>query len=138
MRRQNLIILASLVIAFIAAGLLSNSVFLANTPRLNPLFLVKIKDITNPNTLLSLLLNKNQYQPDTMQIAGLNLPQVKNVPNVVFKPISRNVYAGFDSKSNTQYITIKKGAKMEIRAYKIRMSDGTEKEIKLLVPLNAP
>lgn len=151
-QRQKIIF--SLVISYLAVMLMVNAVFLANTPRVNPLFISKLKSIPSdlvklPSRMLASLMSvqkpSNYVNPNTnssnlaqtqeiLNPEELLPPKVTAPSSVVFKPLVKGVLAGEDPKTNSKYVTIKGGTRMQITNYKLTLADGTQKNIRLLIP----
>lgn len=150
MNHQRQKIIFSLVISYLAIMVMVNAVFLANTPRINPLFIAKLKNIpsslvTLPSRILAALSspqrpsNSNtninpagiaQNQPNGLTFTNVNPP-----PSTAFRPMAAGVFAGENTATKTKYVTIKKGTQFEVRNYTLTLSDGSQKQIKLLVPI---
>ena len=101
----------SLAMTFGLVTLFAPQVFLANTPRVNPLFIASIKNLpTNivgtPDRIVAYIGNmftskNNQTTP--------NPSSTVNVPaSIAFKEVTAGVYAGEDTASKKTYIKIDK------------------------------
>lgn len=151
-------IIFSMILSFLAVFLMANTMFLANTPRINPAFVAKLKSIPAtialfPGKMIASLmssqkpsnyLNPNTNINDTTQTAGVpqnfqkqltTLPAVKTPTNVVFKSVTKGVYAAEDPITKSKYVTINKGTEIMIRNYTLTMPDGTKKQVQLYIPI---
>lgn len=101
------------LISFIAITTVSPQIFLADSPVINPDFIARLQNY--PAELASV--------PGQL-IAGLNpfgqkdqfadVKQVTPPPNVVFKAISKGVYAGEDPQTGKTYLKVEAGTKYRI------------------------
>ena len=106
-------ILIVVLISFFAVKTIAPQMFLADTPFVSPDFITRLKNY--PAELASV--------PGRL-IAGLNpfgkkdeFPDVKIVtppPNVIFRSISKGVYAGEDPTTGQKYIKVEAGTKYRI------------------------
>lgn len=112
-----------LVFAFVSTHIISKTVFLANSPRINKQFLSAL--INNSRTFFANL-GKNTSLSDNQKNA---LQQIEKLPSTALNQVSSGVYAKEDKKNNVIYIRITKDAEWEER---IIVMDG--KEIKVRFP----
>jgi hypothetical protein len=108
-------ILLALFLSFFLVKNFAPEIFLANTPIINPTFLVKIKNLPS-NTIQStrklIAQISNLFNKKESQIAEYN--KVDIPPGVIFKPVTKKVSAGEDKKTGKVYIKIEPGAKYRI------------------------
>lgn len=57
-------------------------------------------------------------------------------PSLVYKLITTGVYAAEDPLTHVQYVTIKSGTQVETRDYTLTLSDGTTKQIHIIIPVS--
>lgn len=150
-----------LAFAFLLGNFISNTVFVASTPIIRKDFIASVRNI--PSTLMKASKNtiaflttigKNSLtNKETAQVNTNNPnPTAKNndvytnflknqttvspPPQVPFKSISTGVYAADDPVTNTRYLKLSSGVQLQIKTIKIKAADGTEQELKALVPLS--
>lgn len=105
-------ILLVVLISFFIVKYGSPQVFLANTPKLN-----KDNIIQLPSKMLASIASLNPFGKQNKSNVNDIFANTKpvNVPNsVVFKSISKGVYAGEDPKTGKSYLKIEAGAKYKI------------------------
>lgn len=158
-------IATSLLIAFVAALTLNNTVFYANSPNINPLFIANLKSIpssivsapnrmiaaannlifpplTNENSGTGQMSQQNVIFPQPTQVSQplvtvqpTAVPQPTVVPSDNYKLITTGVYAAEDPVTKTTTIKIDAGVKVEEKTLTYTQSDGTKTTIKLLIPV---
>ena len=124
-------IILSMVIALVIAQLSTRTIFMANTPRINKIFIAKL--IKLPQSVLKStqeFIAKNSNKNTVPSTASLNnnLPQ-NNIPVSAMKEVSKGIYAKEDTENNVFYIHITKDMEFE---EKILNYNG--KQIKLRFP----
>lgn len=140
MINNQLKIIFILGLSFIASLIINKTVFLSNTPRLNPQFARSIKNL--PNTSRNFIAQLNPFftpksvNNTSSQKFFSELPKVTVPKGIDFKPVTKGVYAAEDKKTNTKYLKIEKGKRVEVREYTIKLKNGQDKIIKILIPLN--
>ena len=116
-------------------------VFLANSPRINPLFLAKLKGAPSyiaslSTNFLNSLSKKEKTAPpvkvlavskDEAEKAMNSLQKVTPPPNALFKVITTKVSAAETGKKNEIILKIDKGAKYSVS--KLVLPDGREMKI---------
>jgi hypothetical protein len=158
-RSKPFIIILVIIISFFFSIWLTNNVFITNTPRLNPLFIAKLKSAPGyiasiPKLIQNAISSKSQNQiaknePSSNQTANNSprpkyetiqlsqtmstMPKVTPPASAVFKSVSKGVYAA-EGSNNSKYIKIEKGTPVEVRVYHITMPDGTSKEVQFIIP----
>jgi hypothetical protein len=131
--RQRGKIVFTLVLALILSAVFSNTIFLANTPRINTIFLAKLKnapgDLLNGTTVfLSSLMRPNGTALTSQEKQNI-INSFNSLPVSTMKSIGTGVYAKEDKKNNTVYIKVNKDAQWEER---ILIIDG--KQVKVRFP----
>ncbi len=154
----------SLLMAFVTALVLNNTVFYANSPNINPQFIVNLKSIPNtviniPNRMIALIPNLQTIFPTQAPVPSTNqgteqmnkenmaftqptkvvqptaAPQPTAIPTSEYKPITTGVYAAEDPVTKVTRIRIDAGVKVEEKTLTYTQSDGTQTTIKLLIPV---
>lgn len=143
-RRRKIIL--SLILSFLVVKILSASIFFAGTPRINPFFIARLKALpgeirTLPNRALTFLTKpfaqfSNFSNKRIAEKALEDLPKADIKIGMTLTRVSKGVYAVYDEQKNLNYLKIIGGTKIEVRVYKIKKPDGTEKEVKIFVPLS--
>ena len=117
-----------LLFTFFSVKLITPNLFIANSPRINPLFITGIinapKEIALlPGKFLSSLSNIrfNLFNNETnIKVDPEIIAKVKQVippPNAVFKYVSKGVSAAEDPQTGEKYIRIEAGTKYKIIGY---------------------
>lgn len=81
---------------------------------------------------LTIYLYINKVYPETTII--LDIFYIIKSNNILYS--TKAVYAGEEKKSNIKYVKIEKGKRVEVREYTIKLKNGQDKIIKVLIPLN--
>jgi hypothetical protein len=140
MINNQLKIIFILVLSFVVSFIINKTVFLSNTPRINPKFARSIKNL--PTTSKAFFAQLNQFfTPKNINNTNSEkffseLPKVNVPKSINYKLVSKGVYAAEDKKSNIKYLKIEKGTQIEVREYRIKLKNGQDKIIKVLVPIN--
>lgn len=135
-------LIAALVLSFVLVQTVISQVFIANSPRIHPLFLARVKNLpyyvkTVPTRTLAFIragiagtFNKNarnQYNAALKQVPVVTPPE-----NVFFQPIKTGVYAGQDETTKKTYMKIDAGTKVQLQEFILK--DG--RVVKLMVPVS--
>lgn len=140
MINDKLKIVVILFVAFIASTIINKTVFLSNTPRLNPKFARSIKNLPNTSKAfiaqLNLFFTPKNFNNTNSEKFFSELPKVTVPKGIDFTPVTKGVHAAEDKKNNTKYMRIEKGKQIEVREYTIKLKNGQNKVIKILMPLN--
>jgi hypothetical protein len=97
----------ALVISFFAITLLSPQVFLANTPRINPMFVYTIQQL--PSNTLAFLNNsfRSPTQETSVQkqnaILFSQMPPISPPPNLLYKTVSKGIQVATDPITKKSY-----------------------------------
>lgn len=102
--------------SFLISRVLSTTIFLANSPRINREFFARI--IKSRSEIA------NKPSP---------IPAPSAVPYIV-KTFSKGVYALEDKKTKERQIVIEKGAAVNIKKVKVTLPDGTVEEFTVFTP----
>ena len=139
MINNKLKIVGVITLALLFTFVLNKTIFLANTLRINPEFISLIKhfptDSKNFMAKLQLLFHTNKSSITSSEKFFSQLPQVVAPKNIIYSPITKGVYAEEDKKNNIKYMKIEKGKQVEVREYRIKLKNGQDKIIKVLIPL---
>lgn len=112
-----------LLFTFFSVKLIAPDLFIANTPRVNPLFAAKIinapKEIAAmPGKFLSSLSKFSLFNnQDNIKVDPEIIAKVKQAtppPSAVFKYVSKGVSAAEDTATGEKYIKVKAGTKYKI------------------------
>lgn len=119
-----------LLLTFFSVKMVAPSLFIANTPRVNPLFMANI--INTPREFASRFkfneTNKTNVTPlrptgyagqaptpEVAQVAVAQIPQVITPPpNVIFKYVSKGVSAAEDVKTGNKFLKVDAGTKYRV------------------------
>ncbi len=113
-----------LVLSFLVVKFLSPQIFLADSPKISPLFIAKLINIPNyvasiPQTISSLF--NNSATQDINKVA------VKNVPTGLnFSSLSKGVEAAEDTQNNKVYLKIQPGTAYSIEEIEV---NGVKKRV---------
>ncbi len=144
-------IILVLAAAFLLGSFVSNSIFVASTPIVRSDVMTRLKNLpkdllnSTKNTIAFMSSLGRSTEQNRQQISAQNQVYtnfIKNEPNVTpppqvpFKAISKGVYAADDPQTNTRYLKLDSGTKLQEKTIKIRNSDGTVQELKALVPVS--
>lgn len=158
----------SLLLAVGTTVILNNTVFYANSPNINPVFIAYVKSIPGsvlafPDKMIAMF--ASMQRPSNYGAVATNLPssqgssnntapsqnvnqdfvpeQPTNVPTqpsvtpaIQYTPVANGVYAGENSLTKEKSIMIKDGTQLEVKDYTLTLSDGTQKQIQLLIPVS--
>jgi hypothetical protein len=141
-KKIKLVLIILFSISFIS--LVGPHIFLAGTPKIDPDFIVKLKDA--PNYLASIpvqMINSfkiNILHSDNVALTKYEIKSVldkakTSVPTtgLSFKEITTNVEAADDPvEANIKYIKLESGAKVGIKTQTIIDANGNKKVIKIL------
>jgi hypothetical protein len=142
--KQKIKIGGALVVALIAANILSNKVFWLGSPRVSPQFIADVKNApfyirTMPaRTLASMRgffaqFNKaNREQIENFE----NVPYADPPASTIFSPIKTGVYAGYDEQTKERYMKIEAGTQVMYHEFIITNPDGTTQKVTLPIPVS--
>jgi len=149
--KQKIRIITIIIFSFLAVKLLVPQVFLANTPKVNPMFIVKLQNTPTyiasiPGNIISLLKNtsnNNQIankDKNSTSSTGLipvnpveaaavldNLTNVTPPAKAKFTPLSTGVSTYMDSTTNKTILKVDKGTKYSVERY--QLSNGEIKDV---------
>lgn len=124
-------IIVSMILAFVISRLSSQTIFIANTPRINRNFIAKV--INFPGNIIQNYLS-NQTQKNVSQTASSMTNTLERLPVSAMKQISQGTYAYENAQDNVVYIRITDKANYEERIItvngkpiKLRFPKGTFK-----------
>jgi len=133
-------LLAIMIAVFLGVEVIAPQVFLANSPRISPIFIARLKNTpayfaSLPGNLIASLnpFGKKLSSP-TAEIFS-QIPKVNPPAGIIFQSVAKGVKAAEDKKTNTIYFTVEKGTQFKVIETEITQSDGTKKKIKLLIPI---
>lgn len=108
-------IFLAILISLVIVTLTSNVIFIANTPRLNKLFLTEL--INLPQTVVdnskAFLTSLGLSQKEKNKNEAIK--NLSNLPLSQLKPIAKGVYAKEDISNNIYYVRVTKDADFEER-----------------------
>ncbi len=113
-----------LLLTLFSVKVIAPNLFLADSPRINPIFIAKILNTPKalallPSKILSSLSNfnlfKNRESSNTNTF--VNVRQVTPPANVIFQSISTGVSAAEDLQTGEKYIKVQAGTKYKIVGY---------------------
>jgi len=133
-------ILLVVLVSFFMVKTAAPQIFLANTPKINPSFIARLKNAPTelaqlPANLFSEIANLNPFlKKENDMFANVksvtpppnvafskkendmfaNVKSVTPPPNIIFKQATKGVYAGEDPKTGQKYIKIEAGTKYRI------------------------
>lgn len=115
-----------LIFAFVIANMMSTTVFMAKTPRINKFFLAGLANL--PNKLIANLasVNNGSKKIDRVQ-QNQAVDQMKQLPASALNSVAPGVYAKDDENNNIIYIRITKDAQWEERTVNV---DGREMKLR--------
>lgn len=102
--KNHLKLLLIMLGAFVFSSVLSKTIFLASTPRINKVFIAKV--INLPGTLMK---NTNTFianlgKPSLTVTQKSKLQEFERLPLTALKPVASGVYAKDDLQNNIVYI----------------------------------
>lgn len=97
--------------AFFGVKLLTPNLFLADSPKINPMFIGNTQRFIAGLGSIKIFNNQNN-QVDQSTIAKVK--QVTPPPNVVFKYVSKGVSAAEDTVTGEKYIKVEAGTKYRV------------------------
>jgi hypothetical protein len=111
-------ILLVVLVSFFMVKTAAPQVFLADSPRVNPEFIARIKNAPTelaqlPGNLIAGIGNLNPFSKKENDMFA-NVKSVTPPPNVAFKQIAKGVSAAEDPKTGQKYIKIEAGTKYRI------------------------
>lgn len=121
MNKQKLMIAIVLVLSFIITKVMSQTVFIADTPQLN-------KNL--PSMLASLFQKTPQLTPQQNVIVN----RMKSLPVAALQPVAQGIYAKEDSQSNIIYVRITQNTNLQGE----QTITVNGKTIKIYVPSSTP
>ncbi len=97
---------------------------------------LKIPSPSNLQRDLAKGIQTTQIIPDNkfLSLVFKKLPLVNLSQNMPFKNIAKNVSAAKNDKDNTLYVKFEVNSQLEVRLFKVRMSDGSYQEVKVFIP----
>lgn len=103
--------------SFLLVKIASPQIFLADSPKINPLFVAKIKNTPFelarlPSKMIASIINLNPFANKDEVISNVKL--VTPPPNIIFKSVAKGVSAAEDPKTGKKYIKIEAGTKYRI------------------------
>ena len=125
-------LLAIMIAVFLGIEVVAPQVFLANSPRISPIFIARFKNM--PAYFASLNPFGKKLSSPTAEIFS-QIPKVNPPAGIIFQSVAKGVKAAEDKKTNTIYFTVEKGTQFKVIETEITQSDGTKKKIKLLIPV---
>ncbi len=133
-------LLVVLITVFLGVKIIAPQVFLANSPRISPIFITQLKNApayfaSLPGNLVASLnsFGKKPLAP-TSEIFS-QIPRVSPPPGIMFQFVAKGIKAAEDKTTNTIYFTVEKGTKFKVVETEITRPDGTKKKVKLLIPM---
>ena len=111
-------ILLVVLVSFFMVKTAAPQIFLANTPKINPSFIARLKNAPTelaqlPANLFPEIANLNPFSKKENDMFA-NVKSVTPPPNIIFKQATKGVYAGEDPKTGQKYIKIEAGTKYRI------------------------
>ena len=111
-----------LLLTLFSVKVIAPNLFLADSPKINPIFMAKILNTPKalallPSKILSSLSNFNLFKNRESSNTFVNVRQVTPPANVIFQSISTGVSAAEDPQTGEKYIQVKAGTKYKIVGY---------------------
>ena len=108
-----------LLLTFFSVKIIAPNLFLADSPKINPIFIAKILNTPKalallPSKILSSLSNFNLFKNRESSNTFVNVRQVTPPANVIFQSISTGVSAAEDLQTGEKYIKVQAGTKYRI------------------------
>ena len=133
-------LLTVMIAVFLGVEVIAPQVFLANSPRISPIFVARLKNAPTyfaslPGNLIASLnpFGKKLSSP-TAEIFS-QIPKVNPPAGIIFQSVAKGVKAAEDKTTNTIYFTIEQGTQFRVIETEITQPDGTKKKIKLMIPV---
>lgn len=110
-----------IVVSVFVTGAVSSSVFFRGTPKINPTFVTKMKNMPSTLAKLPLIIKYSLFGPKTTNTPVVansnkaaqevfnNVPKVAPPTGLVFVPVAKGVSAAEDTVTKKKYITISNG-----------------------------
>lgn len=118
----------SLFVALLLVKTLSPQIFIANTPQINPNFVVKLRQI--PTSIIARIKNIGQPAPVAENNNKKNNLVDSQIKDLNFIPVAKGIKAAEVPNSNIKYWQIEAGTKLKVITY--QLSNG--KQIKIYIP----
>lgn len=129
-----------MIAVFLGVEVIAPQVFLANSPRISPIFIARLKNApayfaSLPGNLIASLnpFGKKLSSP-TAEIFS-QIPKVNPPAGIIFQSVAKGVKAAEDKTTNTIYFTIEQGTQFRVIETEITQPDGTKKKVKLMIPV---
>lgn len=118
----------AIIFAYIIVAVGSPQVFLANSPKIRPDVIARMRII--PQTALAMA--QHPFDADARRVAIEEAQIGSNVSkeDLPYQPIAPGVYAAEDPETKERYVKIEKGTRIEVRY--VTLSDG--RRVKVYVP----
>ncbi|MBI5126941.1 hypothetical protein HZA76_00605 [Candidatus Roizmanbacteria bacterium] len=114
-----------LLISFTAIKFVAPQIFLADSPKINPMFITNLKK--TPSYIASIPKVIGQYINFGNKTASINQVAVKSPPSgLIFNSISKNVSAAEDKKNDKVYLKIQPGTAYSVEEIEV---DGVKKKV---------
>ncbi|MFA9288385.1 MAG: hypothetical protein ACEQSA_00700 [Weeksellaceae bacterium] len=118
----------AIVLSFVAVSSVTPTLFLANTPQVNPGFIAIVQDIpAYPQRLAAILRNPMSPEKQDGDVLYGQIPKADPTDDTEFFPIAKGVEASEDRS----YVKIEEGTKIEVQT--VTLEDG--RTVRVLIPL---